>query len=163
MFELVNPTRDDLDALCEMERLCFPPGEVLTREQLAPKLERAAGLWLVARDVAIGQPAGFLDGVASDAERFDDLFFDGVAGHDPLGKNIMLTGLEVLPAYRGRGLAHRLMAAYQALRRAEGRRALFLTCHAEKLAFYRDMGFESLGPSASALGSGEWLDCICPL
>lgn len=163
MFELVNPTRDDLDALCEMERLCFSPGEVLTREQLAPKLERAAGLWLVARDVATGQPAGFLDGVASDAERFDDLFFDGVAGHDPLGKNIMLTGLEVLPAYRGRGLAHRLMAAYQALRRAEGRRALFLTCHAEKLAFYRDMGFESLGPSASALGSGEWLDCICPL
>lgn len=163
MFELMNPTLKDLDALCEMERLCFPPDEMLTREQLAPKLDRATGLWLLARDLVTGQLAGFLDGVASDAGRFDDLFFDGVAGHDPLGQNIMLTGLEILPAYRGRGLAHRLMAAYQALRRAEGRRALFLTCHAEKLAFYRGMGFESLGSSASALGSGGWLDCVCRL
>ena len=37
-------------------------------------------------------------------------FFEDVGLHNPTGRNVMLLGLDVLPKYRGKGLARELVS-----------------------------------------------------
>ena len=120
------------------------------------RAERAPELFLVAADRASGRLAGFLNGLATDEARFRDEFFTDAGLHDPEGSAVMLCGLDVLPEYRGRGLARELMERYARRERERGRRRLVLTCLESKVAMYERMGFRDLGLSASAWGGEEW-------
>ena len=53
-------------------------------------------LFLVAVDKSTGKLAGFLNGVATDEEKFRDEFFTDIDLCDENGKNVMLLGLDVL-------------------------------------------------------------------
>ena len=50
-------------------------------------------LFLVAIDKSTGKLAGFLNGVATDEEKFRDEFFTDIDLCDENGKNVMLLGL----------------------------------------------------------------------
>lgn len=52
-----------------------------------------------------GKIAGFFNGVATDETSFRDEFFTDISLHRNDGKSVMLLGLDVLPEYRGQGLA----------------------------------------------------------
>ena len=47
--------------------------------------------------------------------------------------------------------------------RQEGRRAVTLTCRAEKLDYYASFGFQNRGVSSSVHGGAVWYDMVLPL
>ena len=139
-----------------IEEICFPPNEACSREQMDLRADLAPELFLVAEDRKTGRLAGFLNGIATKESAFRDEFFMDASLHDPAGDTVMLCGLDVLPACRGRGLARELIRRYARRERERGRRRLVLTCHAEKTAMYEKMGFRDLGLSASVWGGESW-------
>ena len=81
-------------------------------EHMAARIKKAPDLFLVAVDKDMGKLAGFLNGLATDQEHLTDDFFTDAQKHDLEGSNIMLLGLDVLPEYRGQGLARKLVEEY---------------------------------------------------
>lgn len=68
----------------------------------------------------------------------------------------MLLGLDVLPEYRGQGLATYIMKTYVEAERKKGRKKLILTCLESKVKMYEKMGYEDLGTADSSWGGEEW-------
>lgn len=52
----------------------------------------------------------------------------------------------VRQAFRGRGVARRMMTAAMAHARAQGQDRLYLTAQSDKLGFYESLGFAAFGP-----------------
>ena len=111
------------------------------------RAKAAPELFLVAIDKETGRMAGFLNGIATNEAKFRDEFFTDASLHDPAGKNVMLLGLDVLPEYRGQGLARELVLHYCEREKGRSRARLILTCHAEKIPMYEKFGFRDLGLS----------------
>lgn len=155
-FEFRDIKLDEGDQAVQIEQICFPPHEACSREHVLEKVTYASELFLVAVDKEKGKVAGFLTGVATDEEAFRDEFFTDIRLHHIDGKNIMLLGLDVLPEYRGQGLAREIMSRYAKREKAKGRKALILTCLDSKVEMYRKMGYVDLGISASTWGNEEW-------
>ena len=76
---------------------------------------------------------------------------------------MILLGLDVLPEYRGQGLAREIMRRYLEREQAKGRTAAVLTCLEGKIGMYERMGYENLGISASVWGGEQWYDMTCRL
>lgn len=68
----------------------------------------------------------------------------------------MLLGLDILPQYRGQGLARELMQQYCAREKAKGREAVILTCLEDKVEMYRKMQFVDDGMADSTWGGETW-------
>lgn len=162
-FEFCEIAPEDAEEAAEVERICFPPNEACTREQMVKRAAAAPEVFLLAKDRETGRIAGLLNGLATDESRFRDDFFRDAGLHRRDGKNVLLLGLDVLPEYRGRGLARELMARYKDRERARGRMALYLTCLEGKITMYERMGYENLGISDSVWGGEQWYEMRCRL
>ena len=127
-FEFRDIKLKEGDQAVQIEQICFPPHEACSKEHVMEKVIYASELFLVAIDKEKGNVAGFLTGVATDEEAFRDEFFTDIRLHCVNGKNIMLLGLDVLPEYRGQGLARAIMECYAKREKEKGRKALVLTC-----------------------------------
>ncbi|HIZ07365.1 MAG TPA: GNAT family N-acetyltransferase [Candidatus Eubacterium avistercoris] len=160
-FEFRDILPEEAEQAAEIERICFPPNEACTREMMIRRVERAPDLFLVAVDKENGQVAGFLNGLATNEQKFRDEFFTDAGLHDPKGDNIMLLGLDVLPEYRMQGLARELVNTYISRERAKGRRKLLLTCLDSKVEMYRKMGFQNEGIADSSWGGEKWHEMSC--
>ena len=147
----------------EIERICFAPDEACTEAMIRERAAAAPELFLVAADKENGRLAGFLNGIATDEWSFRDEFFSDASLHRPQGKNIMLLGLDVLPQYRGQGLARELMFQYLRREEEKGRNLVVLTCEKAKVKMYKKMGFEDRGLSDSAWGGSQWHEMTCVL
>lgn len=139
-----------------MEQICFPANEACTPQMMIDRVLRAPEMFVVAEDTDTGRLAGMVTGLATDEEKFRDEFFSDVTLFNPAGKNVMILGVEVLPEYRGRGLARAMLDRFAADARAQGRECLYLTCLEEKVVMYRKLGFKDLGLSASSWGGESW-------
>lgn len=160
-FEFRDILPKEAEQAAEIERICFPPNEACTREMIIRRVEKAPDLFLVAVDRHTGRVAGFLNGLATRESTFRDEFFTDAELHDPDGKNIMLLGLDVLPEYRGQGLAREIVRTYAAREQAKGRRMLLLTCLESKVEMYRKMGFRDEGIANSEWGGEQWHEMSC--
>ena len=120
------------------------------------RAKAAPDFFLVAIDKETGKMAGFLNGLATDEERFRDEFFTDAALHNEKGKNVLLLGLDVLPEYRLQGLGRELVYEYCRREQALGREKLILTCLDAKIRMYEKFGFKDLGLSASVWGGEAW-------
>ena len=160
-FRYIHPAEGDQAA--RIEQLCFPPNEACTEKMMKDRAAAAPELFLVAVDRESGLLAGFLCGLATDESRFRDEFFYDNTLYQPEGKNVILLGLDVLPEYRGQGLAGELVRRYVAREREKGRERLLLTCLESKVKMYEKMGFRDLGVSASSWGGVEWHEMDCAL
>ena len=98
--------------------------------------------------------------VATDEEKFRDEFFTDIDLCDENGKNVMLLGLDVLPEYRGQGLARELVYRYSRREKANGRKKLFLTCLEQKVEMYKKFGLQDLGIADSTWGGEEWHEMV---
>lgn len=155
-FEFREIKQEEADEAARMEQVCFPPEEACTPDRMRERVRLIPGLFLVAYDKNNKKIAGFIDAVASDEEDLtDDSFTDSECFKEE-GKNLFLTGVEVLPEYRGRRLAHELMRRYLAKAEADGRQRVVLTCLAEKVGFYQTMGYRDQGISSSEWGGKLW-------
>ena len=155
-YEFRSIHREEAEQAAEIEQICFPPAEAISREDVIDRVEKIPELFLVAVDRKNGKLAGYLTGFTTSEEAFQDKFFTNADLCDPDGKNNMLLGLEVLPKYRGQGLARELMMRYLDREQKRGRERAVLTCVDEKVEMYRRMGFEYIGISASVLGDEKW-------
>ena len=130
---------------------------------MVQRAAKAPELFLVAVDRRTGKLAGFLNGLSTDEAVFRDEFFTDADLYDPEGKRVMLLGLDVLPEYRGQGLARELMHVYLQREKERGRKMAVLTCLADKIPMYEKMGFTSHGLSKSTWGGVPWYEMSCVL
>ncbi|MCC8126116.1 MAG: GNAT family N-acetyltransferase [Clostridiales bacterium] len=155
-FEFRDIRPEEAEEAAAIEQICFPPNEACSREHMLERALTAPELFLVAIERKTGRMAGFFNGLSTKEESFRDEFFTDAGLYDPEGKNVMLLGLDVLPEYRGQGLARALVACYAERERAKGRSCLILTCLEEKVTMYQKMGFHDNGIANSTWGGEEW-------
>jgi ribosomal protein S18 acetylase RimI-like enzyme len=153
-FRSIRP--EEADEAAEIEQICFPPNEACSEQHMKERIAKAPELFLVAVDKSTGKLAGFLNGLSTEESVFRDEFFTDADLYDPAGKNIMLLGLDVLPEYRGQGIAKELVYRYAQRERKNGRQMLILTCLKSKVKMYEKMGFVDRGISNSTWGGEEW-------
>lgn len=162
-FDLRDIRPEEAEQAAEIERICFPPNEACSREMMLERVAKAPELFLVAIDRRTGKMAGFLNGLSTKENSFRDEFFTDANLQDPAGRNIMLLGLDVLPEYRGQGLARELMYQYLRRERRNGRRTILLTCLQSKVEMYEKMGFRDEGIANSSWGGEQWHEMNCQL
>ena len=162
-FEFRPILPEDADQAAEIERICFPPNEACSEDIMRERVRTAPDVFLVAAERQTGKLAGFIDGLATDEYSLRDEFYTQPELHNPDGKNVMILGLDVLPEYRGEGLAREMM--YQYLRREwdRDRKWIILTCLKSKIKMYEKMGFQNRGISDSAWGKEQWYEMTCVL
>ncbi|MBQ8912482.1 MAG: GNAT family N-acetyltransferase, partial [Lachnospiraceae bacterium] len=144
-YEFRSINQDETNQAVRIEQICFPPNEACSEKSMKERIKKVPELFLVAVDKETGKLAGFLNGVATDEDSFRDEFFTDAALYKTDGKNVMLLGLDVLPEYRGQGLARELVSRYSERERKNNRRMLYLTCLDVKVKMYKKMGFKDLG------------------
>ena len=155
-YEFRSINQDEADQAVRIEQICFPPNEACSEKSMKERIKKVPELFLVAVDKGTGKLAGFLNGVATDEDSFRDEFFTDASLYKTDGKNVMLLGLDVLPEYRGQGLARELVLRYSERERKNNRRMLYLTCLDVKVEMYKKMGFKDLGIANSTWGGEEW-------
>lgn len=155
-YEFRNIRQDETEQAAEIERICFPPNEACSYEHMADRIRKAPDLFLVAVDRETGKLAGFLNGLSTNRFHLTDDFFTDAELYDPVGKNIMILGLDVLPEHRGQGLARELMYQYLRRERENDRGLVILTCTAEKVKMYKKFGFDDRGLGPSNWGGESW-------
>ena len=160
-FEFRNIRPEETDQAVMIEQICFPPNEACSEAHMRERIEKAPELFLVAEEKKSGKIAGFLNGLSTNEETFRDEFFTDADLYEPEGKNVMLLGLDVLPEYRGQGLARELVGQYRMRERKNGREALILTCLQAKVEMYKRMGFCDRGIANSSWGGEQWHEMSC--
>lgn len=154
---------EETDQAVLIEGICFPPNEACSEAMMRDRIAAALDLFFVAVDKETGKLAGFLNGIATDECVFRDDFFIDADLHNPEGKNVMLLGLDVLPEYRGQGLAREIMSQYLHRECIRGRKQVILTCLEDKVGMYEKMGFHNKGISGSFWGGEQWYEMSCTL
>lgn len=162
-FAFRNIRTEEAEQAAEIEQICFPPNEACAKSTMIERATVASDLFLVAVDRETGKLAGFLNGIATDEYLFRDEFFTDAGLHDPAGNNVMLLGLDVLPEYRGQGLAREIVFRYLRREQARGRKKVTLTCLESKVKMYTKMGFCDRGISGSTWGGEQWHEMDCTL
>lgn len=157
-FEFRDIYPEEGNQAARIEQICFPPNEACTEKMMKDRAAAAPELFLTAVDRQKGQLAGFLCGLATDESRFRDEFFYDNTLYQPEGKNVILLGLDVLPEYRGQGLARELMNRYLQREKERGRKMAILTCLEDKISMYEKMGFINQGLSGSTWGRVSWYE-----
>lgn len=162
-FEFREIRQEEAEQAADIEQICFPPNEACARDMMYQRVKKAPELFLVACDRRLGKLAGFLNGLSTGETSFRDEFFTNADLYDPEGKTVMLLGLDVLPQYRGQGLARELMYEYLRRQWCRGRKQILLTCVDEKVKMYRKFGFEDRGIANSTWGDEQWHEMSCIL
>lgn len=152
--------QEEAEQAAKIEQICFPPNEACSPAMMKQRVTRAAELFLVAEDAQSGEIAGFVNGLSTKETVFRDEFFTDAGLYDPSGENIMILGVDVLPAYRRQGLAQAMMQEYVNREREKGRKALLLTCLDSKVGMYEKFGFKDLGLANSTWGGEQWHEMI---
>ena len=148
----------DLDRVTEIEYICFPAEQAATRAAFEQRIKTFPSHFILLEHE--GTTIGFVNGAVLDARYIEDEMYERTDSHNERGAYQSVYGLDVLPEYRGRGLAHKLMAQLIDQAKKEGRRGVTLTCLDEKIGFYETMGFKNEGVSASSHGGVVWNNMI---
>lgn len=162
-FEFRNIRPEEAEQAVTIEQICFPPNEACSEKHMKERIAKAPELFLVAVDRKTGKLAGFLNGLSTDEDSFRDEFFTDADLYNPMGKNIMILGLDVLPEYRMQGLGRELVFQYLRRERENGRKRVLLTCLDSKVKMYQKMGFIDHGISDSTWGGEEWHEMSCTI
>lgn len=160
-FEFIEILPEEAEQAATIEQICFPPNEACSERMMKERARKVPELFLVAVDRKKGTIAGFLNGIATDEHSFRDEFFADAGLHNPSGTNVMLLGLDVLPEYRGQGLAREIMFQYLRREKERGRKLVILTCLESKIKMYENMGFHNNGISKSSWGGEQWYEMSC--
>ena len=157
-FEFRDILPEEADQAAAIEKICFPPNEACSEASMKERAVMVPELFLAAVDKETGTIAGFLNGISTNEHSFRDAFFTDVKLHDPAGRNVMVLGLDVLPEYRGQGLAREIMFQYLRREWERGREMVVLTCLKSKIKMYEKMGFHNNGISESSWGGEQWYE-----
>lgn len=154
---------NEAEEAATLEAICFPPEEACTLPIMRERVKVASDCFFVAINEDTGKMIGFINGLCTDDPNLEDEIFTDASLHDPYGANIMICGVDVLPEYRGQGIARKMMAEFLKRQKKMGRKQAVLTCVPGKIAMYESFGFTDLGPSASTWGGEKWHEMKCIL
>lgn len=157
-FEFRDILQGETAQAVAIEQICFPPNEACSEKMMRERIAAVPELFLVAVDKSTGKLAGFLNGISTEEASFRDEFFTDAGLYRPEGGTVMLLGLDVLPEYRGQGLAREIVFQYMRREREKGRKKLILTCLESKCRMYEKMGFQNQGIADSTWGGEKWYE-----
>ena len=159
--EIRKAELQDLAALKIIEDTCFPEAEAATLESLSERLHLFPESFLVAE--AEGVLVGFVNGAVIDEPIIRDAHYHDAALHNPEGAYQSVFGLDVVPAFRRKGIAEKLLTALIEAARQAGRKGLTLCCKEEKIPYYEKFGLVNSGRSRSTHGNAGWYYMILHL
>ena len=146
----------DLDAITQLEAVCFPPAEAAGRESFAARLAKFGDhFWLLFED---GQLVGMINGMVTDEETIRDEMFEDANLHQEDGAWQSIFGLDVVPEKREQGYGAMLMEHCIGEAKKQGRKGCILTCKDRVIHYYAKFGYENCGLSASVHGGAVWYD-----
>ena len=144
----------DAAALAKVEAECFPAAEAATAEEIGERLSvYPTHFLLLYRD---GKLAGFIDGMATDEKDLRDEMYEKASLHNEKGAWQMIFGLNTIPSCRREGCAGRLIEAFKAQAKKEGKKGIVLTCKDRLVHYYAKFGFVNEGVSESTHGHVVW-------
>lgn len=149
---------EDLEAVSQVELVCFPTAEAADRESLRERLEAFGESFLVAETG--GRIVGFINGAVTDRRTISDDMFEDISRHKREGEYQSVFGLDVIEEHRHRGVASKLMNALIETAVRQGRKGIILTCKEGLIGYYKTFGYVNMGVSASVHGGAVWYDMI---
>lgn len=160
-FDFRSILPEEAEQAVAIETECFPPHEACKPEIMRARVAVAPERFLVAVDCESGRIAGFIDGLATNDEHLRDAIYTEPSLHDPTGRNVMILGVNVLPAYRRQGLARELVAQFLRREQSRGTARVILTCLAHRVEMYEGFGFRTIGDSDSTWAMSNGLRWMC--
>ena len=152
---------EDLDAVTQVEAVCFPKAEAAPRESFLQRISTFPDSFFVAEEE--GRIVGFINGAVVNETTIRDEMFEDVSFHNGTGNYQSIFGLDVIPEYQHHGLASRLMRHMIEETKKRGKQGLILTCKDRLIGFYETFGYRNLGVSESVHGGAVWYDMILEL
>lgn len=151
-------TMNDLDAITQVENVCFPEAEAAGRESFEARIKTYPNHFWVLEDGE--RIVSFINGMVSDESTLRDEMFEDASLHNEDGAWQMIFGVDTIPEYRRRGCAGMLMKQVISDSREQGRKGLVLTCKEHMLHYYEKFGFVNKGISESEHGGAVWYDMV---
>jgi len=156
MFDIRKANKNDIDSITYIESKCFPTSEAASKNDIQNRMNVFPNHFFIAQ--MNGEVVGFVNGLVSNQRNISDDMYENASLHNENGKYQMVFGLDVLPLYRGKGIAHQLMHTIIDSAKEEGRKGVVLTCKDKLISFYEELGFENKGTSKSIHGGVIWYD-----
>lgn len=144
----------DLDRCFAIETLAYEGDEAATREKIATRIATWPQGFIVAE--VEGVVAGFINSGAAFVVEMADEAFKELIGHDPQGPHVVIMSVVVHPDFQGQGVAKRLMHAFIARMREQGKASIHLMCKERHVPLYAGFGFVYLKASDSDHGGMAW-------
>ncbi|EJO5347616.1 GNAT family N-acetyltransferase [Clostridium botulinum] len=149
---------EDLDEITEVEMKCFPQAEAATKSSIRDRINIFPESFFVAE--IDGEIIGFINGcVTNETVIYDELFKDSKL-HVKEGHYQAIFGLDVIPEYRNKGVAAKLMNYMIEVSRSKARKGIILTCKNKLIDYYKKFGYVNKGISKSVHGGAQWYDMI---
>lgn len=146
----------DLDAISQMELLCFPEAEAATKKSFEERINVFGDyFWLLEKD---GEIISMINGMVTDEPILKDEMFEDANMHDENGAWQMIFGVDTLPEYQKNGYAALVMKQVIADCREQGRKGIVLTCKDKLVHYYEKFGYVNEGKSESIHGGAVWYD-----
>ena len=148
-------TVNDLQAVTDLEAICFPAAEAASKESFKWRLETYPSHFFVMEDEN-GKIISFVNGpITVEADLVDEMFSDPSYSKEN-GEWQMIFGVATHPDCQRRGYAGQLLKAMIEEARADGRKGVVLTCKEAKIHYYATFGFKDEGLSSSNHGGVPW-------
>jgi ribosomal protein S18 acetylase RimI-like enzyme len=149
-----NVRPQDLDDCCTVETSGFSAEEMASRETIKLRIKTFPQGFFVAE--IGGRVVGMANGASTNKNDISDEELKQLVGHDPLGKNMVLFALAVLPEFQRRGIARRLVERFVEEAKQSKKKKVFLMCKQHLIAYYERLGFSHMGLSRSTHGGSQW-------
>ncbi len=151
-----NATMADLNAIAELEQLCFPETEAASKGSFEKRLEVFPNhFWLLEHS---GIVLSMVNGLVTDVPLLLDEMYENAGMHSEDGGWQMIFGVATNPKYQNKGCASTLMKHVIAQVVKQGRKGIVLTCKENLIPFYKKFGFINEGKSKSKHGGETWYD-----
>ena len=137
------------------------PDEAASPEAIEKRIAAFPEGFLVAE--AEGQVVGQVNSAATHKDDITDEALKQMIGHEAGGHNWVIFSLSVLPDFRRRGIAEKLMEKYIEASRDLGKEKILLICKSDLVAYYEKLGFAYGGRSASTHGGFQWHEMVFSL
>lgn len=149
-----HASSEDLEAITDLEAVCFPKEEAATKESFTDRLRAYPEcFWLLETD---GCLVSMVNGMATNSPVLCDEMYSDSSFHDADGEWQMIFGVETRPDYRRRGYADYLLRTVIAEVQSRNRKGIVLTCKKGLLHYYEKFGFVNEGLSESKHGGEIW-------
>lgn len=158
-MKIRQATEEDLNAIIEIESICFPQAEAAEEYDIRDRFAAFSENFIVAVDDN-GKVAGFINGCTTDKPELPDELYHDTKLHKKDGAFQTIFGLDVLPEYRNKGVAAQLMNYLINISKERGKKGMVLTCKNHLIHYYEKFGYKHKGVSKSTHGGAVWNDMI---